>query len=143
MNPRKNRKRAIPNDVVIFVDHSMAIPKQIDMILKSQGKNHSYLAHLLGKRESEISKWMCGTHNFTLKTISKIEDKLGESLVKCPYEYSRVSSTITFSISANSNADILSRCPIIKTEVLSIDKSSVNVSITPSLIQKNEPAIIF
>lgn len=128
--------------MVIFVDHSMAIPKQIDMILKNQGKNHSYLANILGKSESEISKWMCGTHNFTLKTISKIEDKLGESIIKCPYEYT-ISNIVTFSISANSNADILSKCPIVKTEVLGISKDCIKISLTPSQIQKDEPVIIY
>lgn len=32
---------------------------------------------MLNKKESEISKWMRGTHNFTLDTISSIEQALG------------------------------------------------------------------
>jgi transcriptional regulator with XRE-family HTH domain len=39
------------------------------------------LARLLGKNESEISKWITGTHNFTLKTISKNEAVLDESIL--------------------------------------------------------------
>lgn len=31
------------------------------------------LATKLGKSEAEISKWMRGTHNFTISTIKKIE----------------------------------------------------------------------
>lgn len=85
-NPRKNRKRRIPNDVIRYVDHSISIAKQIDVILKSIDKNQLYLANLLGKSESEISKWMTGTHNFTLKTISKIEAVLNSTLILCPIE---------------------------------------------------------
>ena len=42
------------------------------------------LAKLLGEKESEINKWMTGTHNFTIKTLSKIESVLGESFIEVP-----------------------------------------------------------
>ena len=32
---------------------------------------------MLGKKEYEISKWMRGTHNFTIETVSSIENVLG------------------------------------------------------------------
>ncbi len=91
-NPRKNRTRAMQSGVIRYVDHSLAIAKQINLILKKLDKNQNDLAELLGKKESEISKWLRGTHNFTLKTISKIEDALGESIIICikdipPAEY--------------------------------------------------------
>ncbi len=38
------------------------------------------LANLLGKKESEISRWMTGTHNFTLRSIAKIEKALNVSI---------------------------------------------------------------
>jgi transcriptional regulator with XRE-family HTH domain len=38
------------------------------------------LADLLGKKESEISKWMTGTHNFTIRSIAKIERALNVSI---------------------------------------------------------------
>ena len=84
INPRKNRTRKVESGVVRYVEHSIAIAKQINIILNQLDKTQSDLAHLLGKKESEISKWMRGTHNFTLKTISKIEDALGTSIVICP-----------------------------------------------------------
>ncbi|GEM_PF-4974526 len=43
-------------------------------------KEQKDLARLLVKGESEISKCMTGTHNFTIKTLSKIEAILGERL---------------------------------------------------------------
>ncbi len=83
-SPRKKRTRQLESGVVRYVDHSLAIAKQINIILKKLDKNQAYLADKLGKKESEISKWLRGTHNFTLKTISKIEDVLGESIIVCP-----------------------------------------------------------
>lgn len=81
---RRTRTREIESGVVRYVDHSLAIAKQINLILKKINKNQTYLAKKLGKKESQISKWLTGTHNFTLKTISKIEDVLGESIIICP-----------------------------------------------------------
>jgi len=83
-NPRKNRSREIESGVIRFVDHQTDIAKQIIFILKKMGKNQSFLAEKMKKNESEISKWLSGTHNFTLKTISKIEDVFGESIIICP-----------------------------------------------------------
>lgn len=74
----------MPVDVIIFMDKTFAIVEQIDIVLKKQNKTQKDLADLLGKRESEISKWMRGTHNFTQKTIAKIEAVLGETITMCP-----------------------------------------------------------
>ena len=70
----------VSDEVKRFVDHSFDVVNKIHEILQKQGKSQRDLANLLGKNESEISKWMQGTHNFTLKSIAKIESVLGESL---------------------------------------------------------------
>jgi transcriptional regulator with XRE-family HTH domain len=80
----EERRKRIPGDVKIFMEKSFAIVEQIDMILRKQKKTQKDLADLLHKRESEISKWMRGTHNFTQRTISKIEHVLGETITLCP-----------------------------------------------------------
>ena len=36
----------------------------------------SFQIVLLGKKEAEISKWMRGTHNFTIDTLVSIENAL-------------------------------------------------------------------
>jgi transcriptional regulator with XRE-family HTH domain len=46
------------------------------------------LAKALGKNESEISKWMSGSHNFTLKTVARIEEILGDKLLEVVNEES-------------------------------------------------------
>ena len=62
----------VPNEVKRFVDHSFEIVDQIHDILEKQGKNQRDLASMLNKKESEVSKWMQGTHNFTIKSIAKM-----------------------------------------------------------------------
>ena len=76
------RRKKISKDVEEFVQQSFDIVDRIHEILSKQGKEQKDLAKALGKTESEISKWMSGTHNFTIKTITKIEHVLGERILQ-------------------------------------------------------------
>jgi transcriptional regulator with XRE-family HTH domain len=80
-NSIKQRALKVPADIKLLVSKSMATAKQISRILEEQGKSQKDLANLLGKKESEISKWLQGTHNFTYKTICRIEIVLGEQII--------------------------------------------------------------
>src|SRR5687768_2641748 len=73
-----------PENVKKFVAKSMDIVDQITAILKSKNISQRDFAKLLKKNESEISKWLSGTHNFTLETISKIEAALDEDIIITP-----------------------------------------------------------
>lgn len=79
-NSIKERAKKIPAEIKLMVSKSMATARQIRRILDKQGKTQKDLADLLGKKESEISKWLRGTQNFTYKTIAKIEIALGEQI---------------------------------------------------------------
>ena len=72
---------AAPAATKRYVKTSFDIADRIHAILKAQGRSQKELAQLLGKRESEISKWMTGQHNLTIKTISAIETALDEDLL--------------------------------------------------------------
>lgn len=74
----------VSDEVKYFVDNSVEITNQIHSILERQGKTQRDLSNLLGKSESEVSKWLTGTHNFTLKSISKIEAVLNEKIITTP-----------------------------------------------------------
>jgi transcriptional regulator with XRE-family HTH domain len=76
----------VPDEVKRFVDNSLEIANEIHSILERQGKTQRDLANLLGKSESEISKWLTGTHNFTLKSVSKIEAILNEKIITTPLQ---------------------------------------------------------
>ncbi|GAA0543666.1 helix-turn-helix domain-containing protein [Chitinophaga japonensis] len=79
----------IPQDVRERVSLNFDIIDQISAILQRKGMTQRDLANLMGKRESEISKWMRGTHNFTLSTISAIQKALGEKIIDTPLNFSK------------------------------------------------------
>jgi transcriptional regulator with XRE-family HTH domain len=79
-NRLEERRKRIPTDIDNYVERSFQIVDRIYQILSEQGKDQKTLAKALGKNESEISKWMTGTHNFTLKSLSKIETVLGQAI---------------------------------------------------------------
>lgn len=42
------------------------------------------MAEKLDKKPSEISKWLSGEHNFTLRSLAKLSAELGEALLEVP-----------------------------------------------------------
>ena len=64
------------------VDLSFQIVDRIHEILLAKGLKQKDLALLLGKKEAEISKWMRGTHNFTIDTLVSIEQALGAPILR-------------------------------------------------------------
>ena len=75
------RRQSVNPDVRRRVALSFQIVDRIHEILISKGLKQKDLAERLGKSESEISKWMRGTHNFTIDTLVSIEDALGEPVI--------------------------------------------------------------
>lgn len=76
------RRAAVAPEVRRRVEISFLIVDRIHEMLVARGMKQKDLASILGKRESEISKWMRGTHNFTIETISSIENALGEPILQ-------------------------------------------------------------
>lgn len=72
----------VPAEVKIFVDLSFSVADRIDAALKERGMTQKQLAQAMGKTENEVSRWMGGTHNFTLKTIAKISSILNVDLLR-------------------------------------------------------------
>ena len=64
-----------------FVDKSMQLSGLIWEAMQRKKLTQCALADLLGKKESEVSRWLSGLHNFTLKTLTRIEAVLEEDLV--------------------------------------------------------------
>ena len=72
----ENRRRQVNPEIRESVDLSCQIVDRIHEILVEKGLKQKDLALLLGKKEAEISKWMRGTHNFTIDTLVTIERAL-------------------------------------------------------------------
>lgn len=74
----------IPAETHIFIRKYTDILDRVQEILDRRGMKRRDLALALGKSESEISKWLAGTqgsHNFTLRSIAKLEAVLGEEIL--------------------------------------------------------------
>lgn len=71
----------IPQETRRHHDMLVEIGDRIVEILKRKGWSQTEFAKAMGKRDSEISKWLGGGHNFTIATIAKIETVLGEDII--------------------------------------------------------------
>ncbi len=50
--------------------------------MEEKGLSQKDLARLLGKTETEVSRWLSGTHNMTMATIAKISEALGADIIQ-------------------------------------------------------------
>ena len=75
---------AMPEDSKIFVDKSLEIADFIFWAMEQKGMKQKDLAEKMGKSEAEISKLLAGMHNYTLRSIAKIEAALGQSVICIP-----------------------------------------------------------
>lgn len=73
-----------PSEVRQFVLRYGELVARIYDLLEEKGWNQKDLAEKLGKSPSEISKWLSGEHNFTLRSLAKLEVELGEDLIRIP-----------------------------------------------------------
>lgn len=64
-----------------YVDRSMEIVNRIYAIMEEINMSQKDLAKELKKTESEVSKWLSGVHNITLKSLAKLEIALGRSIM--------------------------------------------------------------
>ena len=71
----------VPPEQKAEFDLSFGIAERLSEILMEKNLTQKDLAHLLNKRESEISKWLTGRHNFTTQTIARIQNALGCDLI--------------------------------------------------------------
>lgn len=78
----ETRRQKVSSEIRKSVDLSFMIVDRIHSILEERGLKQKDLAVMLGKKESEISKWMRGTHNFTIDTVSAIESALGAPILQ-------------------------------------------------------------
>ena len=66
------------------MDLSVAIANRIYEILEAKGMSQKDFARLMGKTETEVSRWLSGTHNLTMATICKISAALGADVINVP-----------------------------------------------------------
>ena len=74
-----------------FIEKNLAITEKVRIAMEHKGWKSQDLAKEMGKNPSEVSKWLTGMHNLTLKSIIKMEVVLGVDLIHTEavkeYEY--------------------------------------------------------
>lgn len=65
---------------------NMDIANRIYDLLKKKGMTQREFSSLMGKRESEISRWLTGSHGFTTTSLAKMAAVLGEPVVEVKKE---------------------------------------------------------
>lgn len=75
-------RSSISPEMKLQMEMSVAIANRIYEILENRGMSQKDLAKRLGKTETEVSRWLSGTHNLTLATICKISTALDADVVK-------------------------------------------------------------
>lgn len=70
-----------PMELKTQLRFSDSIAEKLEHLLKEKGMSQRDLAKNTGKTEAEVSRWLGGTHNFTLRTLAKISTVLGEDII--------------------------------------------------------------
>ncbi len=63
------------------VDWEFDISSRIYELMQNHGLSKSEFAASIGCRPSEVTKWLCGQHNFTIRTLAKLSEFFGEPLI--------------------------------------------------------------
>ncbi len=74
-------RSTITPEMKMQMELSVAIANRIYDILEEKGMSQKEFARLMGKTETEVSRWLSGTHNMTLATLCKISIALGENIL--------------------------------------------------------------
>lgn len=70
-----------PKDVNKRVDLCVAIANRILELMEKKNMKQRDLAVRLDKTETEVSRWLSGTHNLTIGTIAKIAVVLDDDII--------------------------------------------------------------
>ena len=71
----------IPEQVRYEVDLSFQISDRIDELMHQRGLTKKQFADAIGRRPSEITKWLSGQHNFTIATLGMLSAFFGQPIV--------------------------------------------------------------
>lgn len=72
----------IPLEIQKETSFSFAVSDKIHTLLINNRMTQKELAKKMGKTEAEVSVWLSGQHNFTLRTLAKISVIFGEDLIQ-------------------------------------------------------------
>ncbi len=71
----------IPEPIMNETELSFEISDRIYELMNEHGLSKKQFAEALGRRPSEITKWLSGQHNFTIATLSMLSSFFGQPIV--------------------------------------------------------------
>jgi antitoxin component HigA of HigAB toxin-antitoxin module len=71
----------VPEETKLEVATEMAISNRIDELMTQRGLTKTGLAKALNKRPCEVTKWLSGQHNFTIRTLAMLSAYFGVELM--------------------------------------------------------------
>ena len=60
---------------------SFQISNRLDALMREKGLSKKQLADAIGKRPSEITRWLSGEHNFTISTLAMLSTFFGQPII--------------------------------------------------------------
>ena len=72
----------VPPQIREEVNLSFAISNRIDELMRERGLTKKQFADQIGKRPSEITRWLSGQHNFTVSTLAMLSAFFGKSIIR-------------------------------------------------------------
>ena len=72
---------SVPPEIKLEVDLCFDISDRIDLLMREKGLTKKQFADALGKRPSEVTKWLSGQHNFTISTLAMLSTFFGKSII--------------------------------------------------------------
>lgn len=71
----------VPPELKKEVDFEFAVSDRINGLMEQRGLSKAQLARELGKRPCEVTQWLSGQHNFTLKTLAQLSSFFGVDII--------------------------------------------------------------
>ena len=73
---------SIPEEIHKEVEMQIAVSNRIFDLMTQKGLSKTEFAQAIGKRPCEVTKWLSGQHNFTLKTLALLSTFFGVPVVR-------------------------------------------------------------
>lgn len=94
----------------------MLLAMKIETVMREKGLSQKQFAILMGKTESEISEWLSGNRNFTVDTLTDIEQELGIKLLDTYFYHTKqvpMQIVCKLRASASQTIELSSTSPVI------------------------------
>lgn len=73
--------RQVPDEIKEEINLTFAISNKIDELMRERGLSKKQFADQIGRRPSEITRWLSGQHNFTVSTLAMLSTFFGKSII--------------------------------------------------------------